>query len=78
MIKKIEFEIGYTPSNLRKIVEELSANGMTQQKIAESIGAGRYTTLANWMADFDQDRHRNMPQDKWRKILELFYSKSLQ
>nr|WP_314371083.1 hypothetical protein [uncultured Acinetobacter sp.] len=78
MIKKIEFEIGYTPSNLRKIVEALRANDMTQQQIAESIGASKYTTLANWMADFDQARHRNMPQDKWQNILELFYSKNLQ
>ncbi|ENX58811.1 MULTISPECIES: hypothetical protein [Acinetobacter] len=77
MIKKIEFEPGYTPSNLRLVVEELQSTGMTQQQIAESIGAARYTTLANWMSEHDQPRHRNMPADKWKNILELFHSKHL-
>lgn len=75
MIQKIEFELGYTPANLRKLVEYLQSIGMTQQQIAESIGAARYTTLANWMSDIDQNRHRNMPQDKWKNILDLYYSK---
>ncbi|NDX19748.1 hypothetical protein G3N02_16090 [Acinetobacter baumannii] len=77
MVNKIEFEPGYTPANLRMLVEKLQAAGMTQQQIAEEIGAARYTTLANWMANFDQPRHRNMPQDKWKNILELYFSKYL-
>ena len=73
----IEFEPGYTPANLRLVVEKLQEAGMTQQQIAESLGAARYTTLANWMSEHDQSRHRNMPVDKWRNILQLLRSKHL-
>lgn len=69
----IEFEPGYTPKNLRSIVQALQEKGMTQQQIADAIGSGR-NTLGSWCADIEQNRHRNMPQEKWKEILKLFHS----
>lgn len=68
-----EFELGYTPANLRRIVETLNKQGMTSKDIALALGASKYTTLYNWMIeDLENPQSRNMPQDKWRKIVDLY------
>lgn len=48
-----EFELGYTPHNLRLIIRHLKSLGMTQQQIAKKIGASKYTTLLAWLNQSD-------------------------
>lgn len=69
-----KFELGYTPKNLRIIIDHLNLRNLNNQQIAEKIGASSYSTLRNWASDADQPRHRNMPVEKWQKVLELYYS----
>lgn len=69
------FELGYMPHNLRLIIRHLKSLGMTQQQIAQKIGASKYTTLYNWtIDDVNHQQHRDMPHEKWLKLVELYHS----
>ncbi len=62
------FEVGYTPTNLRLAIASL---GLTQAAIARLLGVSE-RTLRQWLVeDLEAIGHRDMPLKKWRKVLEL-------
>ena len=64
----INFEVGYTPTNLRLAIEKL---GVTQAALAATLGVSD-RTLRQWVVkDLEAIGHRDMPLKQWRKVLEL-------
>jgi len=62
------FEVGYTPTNLRLAIASL---GLTQAAIARLLGVSE-RTLRQWLVeDLEAIGHRDMPLKKWRKVLAL-------
>ncbi len=62
----IDFEVGYTPTNLRLAIEKL---GIKQAKAAELCGV-KERTLRQWLVkDLDAIGHRDMPLKKWNVLL---------
>ena len=63
-----DFEVGYTPTNLRLAIEKL---GVTQAALAATLGVSD-RTLRQWVVkDLEAIGHRDMPLKQWRKVLEL-------
>lgn len=60
-------EVGYTPANLRFLLE---SKGWTQKVFAEKIGVN-LRTVGKWVADISVKNHRDMPHEQWQKALEL-------
>jgi len=64
----INFEVGYTPTNLRLALARLS---MTQSALAHLLGVSD-RTLRQWlMDDLEAVSHRDMPLKQWRRVLKL-------
>jgi DNA-binding transcriptional regulator YiaG len=64
----LNFEVGYTPTNLRLVIEKL---GVSQKQAAELCGVAE-RTLRQWLVkDLDAIGHRDMPLKQWRKVLTL-------
>ena len=64
----LNFEVGYTPTNLRLALARL---GMTQAALARLLGVAE-RTLRQWLVeDLEAIGHRDMPLKQWRKVLEL-------
>ena len=64
----INFEVGYTPTNLRLAIEKL---GVTQAELARRLGVSD-RTLRQWlMDDLEAVSHRDMPLKQWRRVLKL-------
>ena len=64
----LNFEVGYTPTNLRLAITKL---GMTQAAIARLLGVSD-RTLRQWLVeDLDAIGHRDMPLKQWCKVLTL-------
>ena len=64
----LNFEVGYTPTNLRLAIEKL---GVTQAELARRLGVSD-RTLRQWVVkDLEAIGHRDMPLKQWRKVLEL-------
>jgi len=62
------FEVGYTPTNLRLALTKL---GMTQAALARFLGVAE-RTLRQWLnEDLESRNHADMPLKQWRKVLEL-------
>jgi len=62
------FEVGYTPTNLRLAIASL---GVTQAALARLLGVSD-RTLRQWLVeDLEAIGHRDMPLKQWRKVLEL-------
>jgi hypothetical protein len=62
------FEVGYTPTNLRLAIASL---GLTQAAIARLLGVSE-RTLRQWLVeDLEAVGHRDMPLKQWRKVLAL-------
>ena len=62
------FEVGYTPTNLRLAIEKL---GVTQAALARLLGVSE-RTLRQWLVeDLEAIGHRDMPLKQWRKVLAL-------
>ena len=62
------FEVGYTPTNLRLAIASL---GVTQAELARRLGVSD-RTLRQWLVDdLEAIGHRDMPLKQWRKVLEL-------
>jgi len=62
------FEVGYTPTNLRLALTKL---GMTQAALARLLGVAE-RTLRQWLnEDLESRNHADMPLKQWRKVLEL-------
>ena len=64
----INFEVGYTPTNLRLVIEKL---GLTQAALARLLGVAE-RTLRQWLnEDLESRNHADIPLKQWRKVLEL-------
>ena len=64
----LNFEVGYTPNNLRLAIEKL---GVTQAALARLLGVSD-RTLRQWLVeDLEAIGHRDMPLKQWRKVLTL-------
>lgn len=64
----LDFEVGYTPTNLRLVIEKL---GVTQAKAAELCGV-KERTLRQWLVkDLESGGHRDMPLKKWNVLLDV-------
>ncbi len=62
------FEVGYTPTNLRLALTKL---GMTQAALARLLGVAE-RTLRQWLnEDLESRNHADMPLKQWRRVLEL-------
>lgn len=62
------FEVGYTPTNLRLALARL---GMTQAALARLLGVAT-RTLRQWLnKDLESVSHRDMPLKQWRRVLKL-------
>ncbi len=63
-----DFEVGYTPTNLRLALTKL---GMTQAALARLLGVAE-RTLRQWLnEDLESRNHADMPLKQWRRVLEL-------
>ena len=64
----MNFEVGYTPTNLRLALTKL---GMTQAALARLLGVAE-RTLRQWLnEDLESRNHADMPLKQWHKVLEL-------
>jgi len=62
------FDVGYTPTNLRLVIEKL---GVTQLKAAEMCGV-KERTLRQWLnEDLESKSHADMPHRKWKAFYAL-------
>ena len=60
-----DFEVGYTPTNLRLAIAAL---GVTQLKAAEMCGV-KERTLRQWLnEDLESRNHADMPHKKWKEF----------
>ena len=60
-------EIGYTPANLRFLIE---SKGWTQKEAAQKLGVADIT-LRQWLMAVDVKSHRDMPLKKWNELASL-------
>lgn len=60
------FELGYTPANLKALRQEY---GLTQQQVADITGS-TIKTVQKWEASPSMNSFANMPHTKWLKLLE--------
>jgi len=58
-------EIGYTPANLRFLIE---SKGCTQKEVAALLGVADIT-VRQWLMALDVKSHRDMPLKQWQKLL---------
>ncbi len=61
------FEVGYTPTNLRLAIEKL---GVTQAELARLLGVAPQS-VRNWLMQVGTKSRRNMDYEMWLKVLEL-------
>ena len=62
------FELGYTPNNLRLAITSL---GVTQAALSRLLGVSD-RTLRRWLVeDLESAVHADMPLKQWRKVLAL-------
>ena len=61
------FELGYTPTNLRLAIEKL---GVTQAELSRLLGVAPQS-VRNWLMPVGTKSRRNMDHEIWLKVLEL-------
>ena len=66
-----DFELGYTPNNLKALLRE---HGLTQQQVAD-ITASTLKTAQKWETSPNLKSYANMPHTKWLKLLEYLKNK---
>jgi len=66
-----QFELGYTPNNLKALRQEY---GLTQQQVADITGS-TIKTAQKWEASPSMSGFANMPHTKWLKLLEYVKNK---
>lgn len=62
-----DYEVGYTPTNLRLAIEKL---GVTQAELARILGVSPQS-VRNWLMPIGTKSRRNMDYEMWLKVLEL-------
>ncbi|MEF9957391.1 MAG: helix-turn-helix transcriptional regulator [Acinetobacter sp.] len=62
-----EFEIGYTPNNLKAL---RAKHNLTQKQVAEITDTKAARTISKWETDLDDISHADMPAKKWRNLLK--------
>nr|DAO90976.1 MAG TPA: antitoxin [Caudoviricetes sp.] len=65
------FELGYTPANLKAIRQQY---GLTQQNVAD-ITESTLKTAQKWETSPNLKSYANMPHTKWLKLLEYLRDK---
>lgn len=65
------FELGYTPANLKALRQEY---GLTQQNVAD-ITQSTLKTAQKWEASPSMSSYANMSHTKWLKLLEYLKNK---
>lgn len=58
-------ESGYTPKNLRHFIAQ---HGLLQREVAKILGVSD-SIVRKWLADVHLPSHRDMPLEKWLKLL---------
>ncbi len=66
------FELGYTPNNLKALRREYR---LTQQNVAD-ITESTLKTAQKWEASPNLKSYANMPHTKWRRLLQYLEQKS--
>ena len=61
------FEIGYTPNNLKMIREQFS---LTQSQVAELTETRGKQSVSRWELDTNDKLHADMPLKKWEILLK--------
>lgn len=64
------FELGYTPNNLKALRRE---HRLTQQNVAD-ITESTLKTAQKWETSPSMSSYANMPHTKWLKLLEYIES----
>ncbi len=67
-----QFELGYTPNNLKALRQK---HGLTQQAVAD-ITETSLKTAQRWEASPNQSSFANMPHTKWLRLLQYLEHKS--
>ena len=62
-----EYEIGYTPANLRILLEK---HCLTQQQIAAAMGVAD-VTVRRWLMPVTANNHRPMSHLQWLALLDI-------
>jgi putative transcriptional regulator len=65
------FELGYTPNNLKALRQQ---HGLTQQRVADITGV-TIATAQKWETSPSMTSFTNMPHTKWLKLLEYLKNK---
>lgn len=65
------FELGYTPANLKALHQQY---GLTQQNVAD-ITESTLKTAQKWETSPNLKSYANMPHTKWLKLLEYMKNK---
>ena len=63
----LNFEVGYTPTNLRLAIEKL---GVTQAFFAKMLGVSE-KGLRNWLMPVGTKSRRDMSHEKWLEVMAL-------
>ena len=66
-----QFELGYTPANLKALRRE---HGLTQQQVAD-ITESTLKTAQKWETSPSMSSFANMPHTKWLKLLAYLKNK---
>ena len=64
----INFEVGYTPTNLRLAITSL---GVTQAALAQLLGVSERQVRKWLVEDLESAVHADMKLSQWRKVLAL-------
>jgi DNA-binding transcriptional regulator YiaG len=65
------FELGYTPANLKALRQQ---HGLTQQNVAD-ITESTLKTAQKWETSPSMSSYANMSHTKWLKLLEYVENK---
>ena len=63
----LNFEVGYTPTNLRLAIKKL---GVTQAALADTLNVSPQA-VRYWLMPVGTKSRRDMPLKQWRKVLAL-------
>jgi DNA-binding transcriptional regulator YiaG len=66
-LKLSDYEVGYTPTNLRLALKKL---GMTQAALAAALGVTPQS-VRNWLMPVGTKSRRDMPHEKWLEVMKI-------